>query len=82
MNSALGISIALFAAVALNSSRGNGPDKSKPSSSSRADSVAIVRTAARFHSAIERGDTTTPHGQTLKTIAARLSVDPGDITSY
>ncbi len=76
MNPALGISIALFAVVAPNSSRENGPDKSKPSSSSRADSVAIVRTAARFHSALERGDTTT-----ISTLLARdlLVLESGEI---
>ena len=59
MNPTIGISIALFAALALNSSRGTGGDKSKPSFDSRADSIAIVTTVSRFHSALERGDTTT-----------------------
>lgn len=66
MNPAIGVSIALFAAVALDNPRGTAPDKIKPSSSSSADSVAIARTAARFHSAMERGDTTT-----IKTLLAR-----------
>ncbi len=58
MNPTIGISVSLFAALALNSSRGTGADKTKPSFDSRADSVAIVTTVSRFHSALERGDTT------------------------
>jgi ketosteroid isomerase-like protein len=59
MNPAVGISISLFAALTLNSSSRTGTDKSKLLFDSRADSVAIVRTVSRFHSALERGDTTT-----------------------
>jgi hypothetical protein len=37
-----------------------------------------AKTVAR----IERGPTEAPHGHTLKVIAARLGVEPNDITSY
>ena len=39
---------------------------------------ATAKTIAR----IERGETAAPHGHTLKVIAARLGVEPNEITSY
>lgn len=38
--------------------------------------------AAKTIARIERGETEAPHGQTLRAIAARLQVEPSEITSY
>jgi hypothetical protein len=38
--------------------------------------------AAKTIARIERGETEAPHGHTLAAIAARLQVEPGEITSY
>jgi hypothetical protein len=38
--------------------------------------------AAKTIARIERGETGAPHGQTLATIAARLQVEPNEITSF
>jgi transcriptional regulator with XRE-family HTH domain len=38
--------------------------------------------AAKTIARIERGETEAPHGQTLKVIAARLGVEPDEITDY
>ncbi len=59
MNTAVRISIALIVVLALDSSPSARAQGDKQSFSSRKDSAAIVRTAFQFHSALERGDTTT-----------------------
>lgn len=58
MNPAVGISVALFAALAFHSSAGTQTNESVLPPNSHQDSLAIVRTASAFHSALERGDTT------------------------
>jgi transcriptional regulator with XRE-family HTH domain len=40
--------------------------------------IGTAKTIAR----IERGETEAPHGRTLRAIAARLQVEPKEITSY
>lgn len=58
MNPAVGISVALIAALGFHSSAGTRANESVLPPNSHEDSLAIVRTASAFHSALERGDTT------------------------
>lgn len=76
MNPTLGISISLFVGLAFSSSRQMDADKSKSLYGRHADSAAVVQAASRFHSALERGDTST-----ISTLLARdlLVLESGEI---